>query len=190
MLGHEAVRAAVRDHLAASVPARLDAIRESLEADWPRDPVAYRLIDTLSMNESYPMVLVRSTDAPSMKADTAVAAGAPSVWIVTYNLEVGVAVASSVLGSWEQTCVARDRLLLAVREALLAPADLGMVTLARSTVTEETGPAVETINGQPLAVGSLKLTAMAVETLLPLPAPALIPSAELTTTPADPSQSL
>lgn len=191
MLGHEGVRAAIRDHLMATVPARLAAIRDRLEVDGPRDPVAYRLADSLGINDTYPLVLIRSTDSPAMRADTAVAAGMTSAWTVGYSIEIGVACDMAAIGDWEGACVERDRLLLAVREAILYPVALpDDIQLQRSTITEDTGPAAETLRGNPLAVGSLKIGAIVTETLAPLPAPSLIAGADQVTTPKDPSQTL
>lgn len=191
MIGHEGVKTAVRDHLEATVPARLAAIREALGVGDPCDPVAYRLADSLQVDDIYPLVLIRSTDAPSMKPAAAVAGGVVTVWQVTYAIEIVVACDVGTFGAWADACVHRDRLLLAVRESLLVPANLGDVVLRTATsVSEETGPAAETLAGRPLAVGSLKVGAVATESLAAIPSADLIANTSLSMSPASAGASI
>jgi hypothetical protein len=135
MKGHEYARAQVKTHLASRVGPRLAAIRSALSVSSPSSPAAgaYILADQLPVDPAlYPCVVVMSTGAPRMRAQSVRADGDAADFIVVYDLRVVVACRVDTAGSDEAASVDRDRLLLAVREALLGranlPDDIEMVT--------------------------------------------------------------
>lgn len=184
MRGHEYVRATVRDHLAATVPTRLAAIRSALEVDSPDNPPAgaYLLADGLPTDPAlFPCVVIMSTGSPTMRRQSATAAGDAGDYVVGYSLTIVVACRTDVAGGEEMASRDRDRLMLAVRESLLGrgsfPADFELLT---QDIAEETGAAAQDLRGRPLAAGQLSLGAAVLETLDPIPAPAALEESEIT----------
>lgn len=168
MRGHEHVRSSVLAYLETAVPERLGMLRDDLSVTSPVDPATYGLADSLTLATEYPVVLVRSTSVPGIVAETTVVEAQTSSWFVRYDLEVVVACSTAEHGSYDAACVDRDRLLLATREALLLATDVGDdIELVRSGMSEDTGPAAETLRGAPLAVGSISLAALVEEVLVP-----------------------
>ena len=176
MKGHEYVREAIRTYLETAVPARLSAhlADNALSSPAPGE-LTFLLEDTLQGVTTFPAVLVKSTGATLDK------------WVATrtfwyaYDVEIIVACDHRVHGSFEGASVDRDRVLLAVRESLLAlvglPSDIDVTP---RTMPEETGAAVETLAGVPLAAGTVKFTARVVETITDLDPPEDIGAADLT----------
>lgn len=184
MRGHEYVRATVRDHLAATVPGRLAAVRSALEVDTPDNPPAgaYLLADGLPTDPAlFPCVVIMSTGSPTMRRQSTTAAGDAGDYIVGYSLTVVVACRTDVAGGEEMASRDRDRLMLAVREALLGrgsfPSDFELLT---QDLTEETGAAAQDLRGRPLAAGQLSLGAAVLETLQPTPIPDTVEESEIT----------
>lgn len=175
MRGHEYARAQVKTHLAARVGPRLGAIRAALEVSTPTNPAAgsYMLADQLPVDPSlYPAVVVMSTGAPRIRRQSVTASGDETDFVVVYELRVVVACRTDVAGGEEAASRDRDRLLLAVREALLGranlPDDIEMLT---SELREETGAASQDLRGRPLAAGQVTFSVAVLETLAPIPAP-------------------
>lgn len=169
MKGHEYARQLLRTMLATEVPLRLDAIRAAHTVDpeapetWPPDPKAYLLADQLPMKEEqYPAVLITSSTA---QPDTNLQAGLGE-FIYEYALTVGVAVVAPRHGGEERSSIGRDRILLAVREALMLNASLAddCFAVVRG-MTETTGAAVETLQSQPMSLGNLTFAVRVVEVL-------------------------
>lgn len=175
-MGHEQVRDTIKAHLAATVPPILAAIRAAQSVSTPPAPDSYVLADSLSIQGTYPVILVRSTDAKRELGQ-----GDDAIW--AYQVEVVVACEIRTAGAYEAASRDRDRLMLAVRDALQTPADLGGVQLQTAGMSEETGPAAETLSGRPMAAGTVKLTARAVETRTVLGTIPLITGADAQVTP-------
>lgn len=170
MRGHEYVKASLASYLETAVPVRLGMLRTDLDVDTPTDPAAYSIADTLALSTEYPVVLVRSTSAPSITAEAPRVEAQTGSYVVRYEIEVVAACDSSTHGSYEAACVDRDRLLLALRESLLSAGSIAddMAVVTRG-MTEQTGAAAETLRGSPLAAGSITLTAAVYEQLVPAP---------------------
>jgi hypothetical protein len=175
MRGHEYARAQVKTHLAARVGPRLTAIRAALEVSTPTNPAAgsYMLADQLPVDPAlYPAVVVMSTGAPRIRRQSVTASGDETDFVVVYELRVVVACRTDIAGGEEAASRDRDRLLLAVREALLGranlPDDIEMLT---SELREETGAASQDLRGRPLAAGQVTFSVAVLETLAPIPAP-------------------
>lgn len=157
MRGHEYVRDVVKALLVAQVPGRLAVIEDGL--DDPVGDLDFILDDGLYRLKSFPVVVVRATDAQIVKRT------GESEWLVGYDVEVIVACANATIGNTEGATRQRDRLLLAVREALYVglsslPDD---VDFPPGAWPEKTGPSVETLNGEPLAVGTVAFQAQVTE---------------------------
>ena len=163
MKGHEYPRQLVREMLEQQVPARLELLRAVLETDWPANPRAYLLADQLPLKEEqYPCVLVTSTTAAP---DIAIQAGLGE-FIYEYALTIGVAVVSSRHGGETVASVGRDRILLAVREALMLNANLAPdCFLVVRNLSEQTGAAVETMQSKSMSLGNITLAVRVIETL-------------------------
>lgn len=159
MEGHEDIRLAIRDHLIAVLPTQLDALRVRAEVSSPREPVAYLLSDSLQVSTAYPVVLIRTT-----KLDRLIDAGA-GTFVARYGCEVVVACEVPTARAYEAASVDRDRLSLAVRWALLTPSSSlpAEVTLSVAGLTEDHGPAAESLAGRPLAVGVTSFAAVVAE---------------------------
>lgn len=175
MRGHEYVRATLRDHLAATVPGRLAAIRAALEVATPTNPPAgaYLLADGLPTDPAlYPCVVVMSTGSPTMRRQSVIASGDAGDYVVGYSLTVVVACRTDTAGGEELASRDRDRLMLAVRESVLGrgsfPADFELLT---QDISEETGAAAQDLRGRPLAAGQISLGAAVLETLEPISPP-------------------
>jgi hypothetical protein len=178
MRGHEYARAQVKTHLAARVGPRLAAIRAALTVSTPTNPAAgsYMLADQLPIDPSmYPAVVVMSTGAPRIRRQSVTASGDQTDFVVVYDLRVVVACRTDIAGGEEAASRDRDRLLLAVREALLGranlPDDMEMLT---SELREETGAASQDLRGRPLSAGQITFSVAILETLAPIPAPEAI----------------
>lgn len=163
MKGHEYPRSLIQDMLEVQVPVRLAQIRESYGADWPQDPKAYLKADSLPMKEEqYPCVLITATSA---SVDSNIQAGLGE-FIYEYALTVQVAVVASRHGGETYASVGRDRILLAVREALMLNAQLAPDCFAVvRAVTEQTGAAVESLQGKPMSLGNITFAVRVVEEL-------------------------
>jgi hypothetical protein len=87
-------------------------------------------------------------------------------FIYEYALTVGVAVVAPRHGGEARSSVGRDRIMLAVREALLLNANLADDCFAVvRNLREETGAAVETLQSQPMSLGNVLFTVRVVEEL-------------------------
>lgn len=175
MEGHEHLREAIRQHLMATLPAQLAALRVRLGVSSPPDPVAYLLADTLTVKTAYPVVLVRT-----MSAGPIVDAG-DGDYVARYQVEVVAACEVRTSLDYEAASVERDRLSLAIRWALLGPSPTlpGDVTVMGATLTEDHGPAAETLAGRPLAVSATKFTAVVAEVAPDLSGVELVGDADL-----------
>lgn len=161
MKGHEYIREAVRTYLEAAVPAYLAAHLTEIGMTEP-DPTALRFVlaDGLQDINDFPVVVVRSTDA---RDDQRTGDG---VWLVAYEVEIIAAVDHRMHGDYEGASVQRDRLLLAVREAVYAASGLtNDIDISPAKRVEQTGAAVETRAGVPLAAGTVAFTARVLESL-------------------------
>lgn len=170
MKGHEYVREAIRTYLESTVPARLAAHLAANSLTSP-DPAAltFLLADGLQEITDFPAVIVRSTDA----TDDTHTGG--DTWQIVYDLEVIVACDHRVHGDAEGASKDRDRVLLAVREAVYAVAGLTEdIDVFPAKRPEQTGAASETRAGVPLAAGTLKFRAAVLETLADLDPPETI----------------
>lgn len=167
MKGHEYAREVLKAHLEAWVPARLETIRAARDADFPPDPKAYLLSDVLPDDTAgYPCVLVQSTSMPDWQRTTG---GAPGEeFIVDYDVRIVVAVGYSQIGksAGENASIGRDRLLLAIREALLWRSTLAAdAVLISAGLTEQTGAAAQDLQARPIAMGQIDTRVRVVETL-------------------------
>ena len=170
MRGHEYVREALRTYLESTVPARLAAHLAADSLTSP-DPAAltFLLADGLQEITDFPAVIVRSTDA----TDDTHTGG--DTWQIVYDLEVIVACDHRIHGDAEGASKDRDRVLLAVREAVYFAAGLTEdIDIFPSKRSEQTGAAAETRAGVPLAAGTLKFRAAVLETLADLDPPETI----------------
>jgi hypothetical protein len=169
MKGHEYPRQLLAGMLQSAVPERLARIRSAATTDadvpetWPPDPKSYLLADQLPMKEElYPAVVITSTTA---SVDSNLQAGLGE-FIYEYALTVGVAVVAPRHGGEARSSVGRDRIMLAVREALLLNANLADDCFAVvRNLREETGAAVETLQSQPMSLGNVLFTVRVVEEL-------------------------
>jgi hypothetical protein len=175
MKGHEYARAQVRAHLLAQVPGRLAALRTVLQVSTPANPAtaAYQLADGLPTDPNlYPAVVITSTGAPRITRQSVYAAGDSADFIVVYDLRVVVACRTDTAGGDEAASRDRDRLLLAVREALLAHANLPAdVEFFTDQLAEDTGAASQDLRGRPLSAGQVTFSVAVIETLAPIPVP-------------------
>jgi hypothetical protein len=107
-----------------------------------------------------------------MRRQSVQASGDTVDFVVLYSLRIVVACRTDVAGGEELASVDRDRLMLAVREALLAPgnfpADLELLT---QDMAEDTGAAAQDLRGRPLAAGQITCQVGVLETLAALPVP-------------------
>ena len=170
MRGHEYIREAIRTYLESAVPVRLAA---HLAANGLTSPnvadLRFLLADGLQEITDFPAVIVRSTDATD---DTRTADG---TWRIVYDVEVVVACDHRVHGDAEGASKDRDRVLLAVREAVYFAAGLTEdIDIFPAKRAEQTGAAAETRAGVPLAAGRLKFRAAVLETLADLDPPETI----------------
>lgn len=169
MKGHEYARALLKEMLETHVPQRLDLIRSAATVEpelWPPDPKAYLLADQLPMKEEqYPCVLIASTTAG---VDTPVQAGLGE-FIYEYTLTVSCAVVSGRHGGETQSSIGRDRILLAIREALLLNSQLATDCFAVvRSANEQTGAAVENLQSKPMSLGSITFAVRVIEELTDL----------------------
>lgn len=175
MKGHEYIREAIRTYLEAEVPTRLQA---HLTANGLTSPTVadlrFYLADGLQDIVDFPAVIVRSTDAED---DTYTSSG---VWRITYDIEVIVACDHRVHGDAEAASKDRDRVLLAVRECIYSVAGLTEdIDIAPRKRPEQTGAAMETRAGVPLAAGTLRFRASVLETLTDLDPPEDVDNVDL-----------
>ncbi len=178
MRGHEYIREAIRTYLESAVPVRLAA---HLAANGLTSPnvadLRFLLADGLQEITDFPAVIVRSTDATD---DTRTADG---TWRIVYDVEVVVACDHRVHGDAEGASKDRDRVLLAVREAVYFAAGLTEdIDIFPAKRAEQTGAAAETRAGVPLAAGTLKFRAAVLETLADLDPPETITNVDQTVT--------
>lgn len=181
MRGHEYARDQVRTHLQAKVPGRLGALRTALQVTTPSNPAGYFLADILPTDPAlYPCVVIMSTGAPTMRRQSVQAAGDSADFIVIYSLRIVVACRTDVAGGDEAASRDRDRLMLAVREALLAPGsfpdDLELMT---QDIAEDTGAAAQDLRGRPLAAGQITCQVGVLEHLAALPATDALEESEI-----------
>ena len=167
MRGDEYVREIVRTYLETQVPLRLAAhlAAHSLTGPTPAD-VVFLLEDTLQGVTAFPAVLVRATSGQIEKWI------AQDTYECRYDIQVIVACDHRVHGSFEGASADRDRVLTAVREALLKLVGLPTdVDIHARAMKWDTGAAVETLAGIPLAAGTVDFVARTVETVADLDAP-------------------
>lgn len=163
MKGHEYPRRLLREMLEGQVPIRLSLVRTAAEEQWPPDPKAYLLADALPMKEEqYPTVLITSsTGRPNVHLQAGL-----GEFVYEYELTVGVAVVASRHGGEELASVGRDRIMLAVREALMLNAKLADdCNLVTRDMAEQTGAAVENLQSKPMSLGNITLAVRVVEEL-------------------------
>ena len=193
---HEHVKAALLAYLETWVPIRLEMIRLELKVDEPGDPAAYLAMDTLPQNDpsKYPCIVVTSTSKVSggTKRRQASASGEVAVFDVDYDVRIIVAVENSEFADDAAVAAHRDRLMRAVSECLLMPADLDEDTfILQSPVPEEsTGAAVQTVRGNPLAAGTIDLRIRCTETLMPTSTLATVVSSIVTVDAVDADEPL
>lgn len=169
MRGHEYPRRLLADMLAVEVPIRLASIRANLTTDpevpetWPPDPKSYLLADELPMKEEkYPAVLITSTTS---SVNTNLQAGLGE-FIYEYSLTVGCAVVAARHGGEEASSLGRDRILLAIREALMLNSSLANDCFAVvRDLSEITGAAVENLQGKAMSLGNITFAVRVVEEL-------------------------
>lgn len=169
MRGHEYPRKLLAEMLATEVPIRLAAIRAALTVDpeapelWPPDPKSYLLADELPMKEEkYPAVLITSTSA---SVNTNLQAGLGE-FIYEYSVTVGCAVVATRHGGEEASSLGRDRILLAIREALMLNSSLADDCFAVvRDLSEITGAAVENLQGKAMSLGNITFAVRVVEEL-------------------------
>ena len=186
MRGHEYIREAVRTFLEDKVPARLTAhlAAYGLASPDPAD-LKFYLADGLQDISNFPAVVVRSTDSSD---DVRTADG---TWMMTYDLEVIVACEHRVHNDPESASKNRDRVLLAVREAIYSVTGLtDDIDLAPRKRPEQTGAAMETLVGVPLAAGTIKFVARVQETLSDLDPAEDIDDVDLIASAYDASQTI
>lgn len=188
MKGHEYPRQMLKAMLEQRVPERLAVIRANAttELEWPPNPKAYLLADVLpSKEEQYPCVLITSTEASSVTAQQA----GLGEFRYEYQLTLGVAVVAGRHGGEVRASIGRDRILLAVREALRMYARLAddCVVYTRS-MPEVTGSPMENMQSAPMALGNISVT-VAVDEVLDDPI-AVIASTDITTSAVDPAAPL
>lgn len=189
MKGHGHVKAAVLAHLETWVPIRLELIRQMEHVDGLQDPVSYLAADNLPQNDpsQYPCVIAMSTSTAGMRRRAATSTGEPAVFDVDYDLTVVVAVESNGFGDDVTVAAHRDWILLAVRDCLVLPGRLDDLTeiLQTPTPAEDTGAAVQTVRGNPLAAGTVTFRVRCTETLLPTAVLAAIVGGDVTVTAVD-----
>lgn len=197
MRGHEYIRDALKGYLEQAVPLFLAAHLADIGATEP-DPteVSFELADSLQDlvdGDPFPVVAIRSSDAP----DSQSLGGGK--WAFTYDLEVMVACDHRAYGTegYRSATRARDRLLLAVREALLhvkgleSGEDDGRVEFLPGKRREQTGRGnQQTLAGVALAVGTIDLRARVTESLTALAALEQINEIDLSVSGLDASQTL
>ena len=186
MRGHEYIREAVRTYLEQVVPTRLAAHEAAYGLTSP-DPaeIQFLLADNLQDIVDFPVVVVRATDANNSTRT------ADGTWAFDYDMEVIVACDHRVHGDVEAASKDRDRVLLAVREAIYSVAGLtNDIDIVPTKRPEATGAGVETRQGVPLAAGTIKFTAKVLETLVDLDPPEDIDNIDLTVAPYDAGQSI
>jgi len=195
MRGHEYVRDAVAEFLADQVPARLTAHLSGIEQTEP-DPstVVFVLADSLQdLGDVFPVVAVRSTDSTDESRIGA------TDWAVVYDIEVMVACDHRTYGAegYEQASRARDRLMLACREALwrvrgmTSDAEDGDVEFLPGKRPERTGRGnQQTLSGLALAVGTIDLRVRVTERLTDLAPPETVAAVDLSVSGVDASQVL
>ena len=186
MRGHEYIREAVRTYLEATLPSRLAAHLAANELTSPAtDGINFVLADGLQDITRFPVVVVRSTDAGNDQWT------GDGTWSIIYDVEIIAACDHRVHGGYESASKDRDRLLLAVRECMYAATSLTEdIDILPGKRPEQTGAAMETRAGVPLAAGTLKLRARVLESLTDLNPPEDIDVVDLTATGYDAGQTL
>lgn len=183
MRGHEYVREAIRTYLETEVPVRLSAHLTANSLTSPSTMVTFLLQDVLEGVTTFPVVLVKSTSAAAVKWV------GQRTWWYGYDLEIVVACDHRVHGSYEAASTDRDRLLLAVRESILTMSGLpDDIDLQPGQWQEDTGAAVQTLAGVPLAAGTMKFTVRLTETVADLDPPEDMDAYDLTATGLDAGQ--
>ena len=174
MKGHEYVRESVRTYLESAVPVRLAAHLAANNLTSPSTTITFLLQDVLEGVDDFPAVLVKSTNGNAVKWV------AQNTWWWDYGVEIIVACDHRVHGSFEAASTDRDRLLLAVRESILTMGGLpDDVELIPGKWPEETGAAVQTLAGVPLAAGTMQFTVRVAETITDLAPPEDIDAVDL-----------
>jgi hypothetical protein len=168
----------VRTYLEDTVPLFLAAYLDANNLDAPDpDEVEFKLVDNLQMVTHFPVVIVRSTDSPTMESDGA------DTYLVRYEVEVVVGADHTVHDDFEGASQVRDRLQLAVVESLLSLTGLpDGVQIPPRRLSQQTGAAAETLAGQPIAAGVVKFPVIVQETLTVLSPAEDIDAVDLTVT--------
>lgn len=163
MEGHEKPRRLVLRMLEHFVPVRLETVRRRTGQSWPPDVRAFLVSDAMPMREeAFPCVLVQTTGSQLLQRSQA----GLGEFLFEYRMRAQVLVTSGREPGDEAASIGRDRMLLAVRESILLGSlndpDYG---ISPGLVAEESGIAVELLNGKPVAVGSVEFAVRAIETL-------------------------
>lgn len=160
MSGHEAVKAAVVEHLTDLLPTWLAAVRPEGDT-WPIDPKLIAASDILpDKDEQWPCVLVASTVMNRHLSDGA------EQFVGDYDIQVSVAARANKERDADSAAVARDRLLAAVRWLVLShPGPNDAMQILSGSITEETGAVGVDLKGRPAALGSISFTVRYAESI-------------------------
>ena len=185
MNGHEYVREVLRTYLETEVPARLTLHLAANSLTTP-DParVTVTLGDSLAHVQEWPAVVIRSASGRMEKVL------ASATFLYRYDVEILVACRSRLAGDDDGGSLDRDRLSVATREALLLASGLPDGMHITAGTEEDNGVAAESLPGQPIAAGTLKITVFVQETIAPATTPETIDHADLDVQGRDATQSL
>ncbi len=180
MLGPEGARVRIRDWMLATVPGRLDVVRQRLDTQWPPDPKRIELIDLLSPDAAFesgafPLVLISTHELEKITKHGS-GPNVGSTFICCYPVTVGIMVDSDSYGDYEQACVGRDRTLLAIREQLFSDAVItrdgddivawaDLAEYSEATGPLKPSPLATTLQGRLLAAAEIKFSIEQLETL-------------------------
>ena len=176
----------MRTFLEDKVPARLTAhlAAYGLASPDPAD-LKFYLADGLQDISNFPAVVVRSTDSSD---DVRTADG---TWMMTYDLEVIVACEHRVHNDPESASKDRDRVLLAVREAIYSVTGLtDDIDLAPANAPSRPALRWKPSSAFPLAAGTIKFVARVQETLSDLDPAEDIDDVDLIASAYDASQTI
>lgn len=165
MLGHEHARDLVRAHLEQSVPVELAGIRTRLGVTAPTDPAAYLLADGFPMDATkYPVVVIQSTEVTGMQAVSTAA----DEWLVEYEVQIVGGCRASTAGGYEDASRQRDRLMLAIRQAVMRHhglGDDGEADIVTTSLTDRVGEGSQDVQGRPLSAGVITVRVRVIEPL-------------------------
>lgn len=170
MLGHEHARDLIRGHLQTWVPVRLAQTRTRLDVTEPTDPAAYLLADAFPIDASkYPVIVIQSSEVTGMQA----VGTDRSTYVVEYAINVVGGCRSASAGGYEDASRQRDRLMLAVREAMLTQSGFGddEAQIVIASYTDRTGEGSQDVQGRPLSAGVIGIRVRVIEELAELTYP-------------------